>query len=178
MNDDDNVGNAIKLETLSTVKNNDLKNLAVPIGARIKQGTIISNLFSCVVITYWDNVMGPVISKLWLGNKKVNVDDTMLKYVTNHTLGKDVCRSMEKQNIDPIFHVHADLGYIFFALIFNGYYSKPDQAISAAIFIMSHQDLDRFLLLHDFIYSQVKMMIMKYRVLQFKVYKYYVYKYL
>ena len=129
---------------------------------------IKSSLFSGIMLAYWDNVMGPLTTKVWKGNEKVKIHEEIINYVSNHTLSGELCRQTEKHTIDPKLYVLSDLGYIFFAVIFNGH-SKMGQTISSLSFIMAHEDMERYLALQDYISRQAKMMVLKYRVLQQKV---------
>ena len=131
-------------------------------------GTMKSKLFSAVILAYWDNVMGPVISKVWLGNKKVDINKEIINYVSNHTLSGELCRQAEKHTIDPKLYILADLGCIFCAVIFNGK-SKMELTISSLSFIMAYTEMDRYLLLQDLIGRQVRLLVLKYTVLQHKV---------
>lgn len=134
-----------------------------------RPGRIKSSLFTAIMLAYWDNVMGPMITKVWKGNDKVEINEEIINYVSNHTLSGELCRQTEKNTIDPKLYVLSDLGYIFFAVIFNGH-SKMGQTITSLSFIMAYTDLEKYLLLQDFINKQVKLAVLKYRILQRKVY--------
>ena len=79
-----------------------------------------SSLFSGVLLAYWDNVMGPTITKLWIGNKKVAISEEMVNYIANHTLSGELCRQTDTQTIDPKLVVLKDRQWFFCAFIFNG----------------------------------------------------------
>jgi len=132
-----------------------------------RQSAMSSNLFSGIMIGYWDNVMGPMITKVWIGNDKVEINEDIINYVSTHTLSGELCRQTETHSIDPKFYILADLGYIFYAAIFNGH-SERGQTISSLSFIMSYEDLHRYLMLERFIEQQVKLLVLKYTVLQYK----------
>ncbi|XP_057299627.1 guanine nucleotide exchange factor C9orf72 homolog isoform X1 [Hydractinia symbiolongicarpus] len=133
----------------------------------LRPGRIKSSLFTAIMLAYWDNVMGPMITKVWKGNDKVEINEEIINYVSNHTLSGELCRQTEKNTIDPKLYVLSDLGYIFFAVIFNGH-SKMGQTITSLSFIMAYTDLEKYLLLQDFINKQVKLAVLKYRILQRK----------
>lgn len=127
-----------------------------------------SSLFSAIMLSYWDNVMGPVISKVWIGNDKVNINEDILNYVSNHTLSGELCTQNERSTIDPKFYILADLGCIFCAFIFNGK-TKMGVTVSSLSFIMSYSAMERYLCLQDLIGRHMKILLLKYQVLQHRV---------
>ena len=129
---------------------------------------LTSSIFSITILAYWDNVMGPMVKKIWKGNDHVKSTDEIINYVSNHTLSGELCRQTERHTIDPKLCILPDLGYIFNAFIFNGN-SKLGSTITSISFVMPYNELDRFLLLQDFIEKQVKCIILRYRIFQQKV---------
>ena len=122
---------------------------------KYKVGKMRSTLFSGIVLGYWNNLMGPLISKIWIGNDKVAINEDIINYVSNHT-------------IDPKIYILSDLGYVFYAAIFNGL-SDSGQAVSSLSFIMPYDEFERYLMLQEFIERHVKMLVLKFRILQSKV---------
>ena len=159
---------------LETVSNGDLdneklqtKHRQIPTSSELSTTTLKSSLFSGVILAYWDNIMGPMISRIWKGNQKVDITKDMINYVSNHTLSGELCRQTDRHTIDPKFYVLPELGYMFFAVIFTGH-SSMGETISSLSFVMAYTDLDCYLLLQEFIYEHVKVMVLKYRILQHK----------
>lgn len=134
----------------------------------LRKSKMQSSLFSIVILAYWDNVMGPMISKIWTGNDDVENSEEIINYVANHTLSGELCRQTEKHTIDPKLCILPDLGYIFNAYIFNGH-SKMGSTITSLSFVMPYKEMSRYLLLQDFMEKQVKLIVLKYRIFQQKV---------
>lgn len=135
---------------------------------KYKVGKMRSTLFSGIVLGYWNNLMGPLISKIWIGNDKVAINEDIINYVSNHTLTGELCRPTDTHTIDPKIYILSDLGYVFYAAIFNGL-SDSGQAVSSLSFIMPYDEFERYLMLQEFIERHVKMLVLKFRILQAKV---------
>jgi len=126
-----------------------------------------SSLFCAVLLSYWDNIMGPRVERLWHGNDKVELDKELISFVTSHTLNGELCRVTEEGQTDMKFYVLSDRGYLFSASIFLGS-SKHGKTVFSLTFIMAAEDLNRYLELQQFLNNQVELLIMKLRVLQEK----------
>eukprot|EP00111_Clytia_hemisphaerica_P005503 TCONS_00015962-protein len=133
----------------------------------LRQSAMSSSLFSIIILAYWDNVMGPMVSKIWKGNDKVEASDETVNYISNHTLSGELCRQTEKQTVDPKLCILPDLGYLFNAFIFTGN-SKMGPTITSLSFVIAHEDLNKFLMLQDHLERQVKVIVLRYRVFQQK----------
>lgn len=142
--------------------NKSLSLLQIPIS------NLYSSLFSGVLLSYWDNIMGPRVQRLWQGNEKVEITPDLISFVSSHTLNGELCRIREEGETDTKFYVLTDHGYFFFASVFLGM-SKSGQTVFSLSFIMALQDLDRYLELQQFLNNQIAMLVMKFRVLQEKV---------
>lgn len=134
----------------------------------LRQSIMNSNMFSIIILAHWDNVMGPMVSKIWKGNDKVEASKETVNYISNHTLSGELCRQTEKQTVDPKLCILPDLGYLFNAFIFTGN-SKMGPTITSLSFVMAHEDLSKFLMLQCLLERQVKLIILKYRIFQHKV---------
>ena len=130
--------------------------------------SLYSSLFSGILLSYWDNIMGPRVQRLWRGNDKVTMTSESIGFITSHTLNGELCRLREEGHVDTKFYVLSDRGYIFSASVFLGL-SKSGPTVFSLIFIMAVQDLYRYLELQQFLDDQVAMLVMKLRVLQQKV---------
>jgi len=118
----------------------------------LRRSSMSSSFFSIIILAYWDNVMGPMIAKIWIGNDKVEASEETVAYISNHTLSGELCRQTEKQTVDPKLCILPVLGYLFNAFIFNGH-SKMGPTITSLSFVMPHEDLSKFLMLQNFIES-------------------------
>ena len=127
-----------------------------------------SSLFCGVLLSYWDNIMGPRVERLWHGNNKVSLDKELISFVTSHTLNGELCRVTEEGQTDMKLYVLSDRGYLFSASIFLGL-SKHGQTVFSLTFIMAADDLHKYLELQQFLNNQVALLVMKLRVLQEKV---------
>ena len=134
----------------------------------LRRSTMNSDMFSIIILAHWDNVMGPMISKIWKGNDKVQATEETVNYISNHTLSGELCRQTEKQTVDPKLCILPDLGYLFNAFIFTGH-SKMGPTITSLSFVMAYEDLSKFLMMQNHLERQVKLIILKYRVFQLKV---------
>lgn len=134
----------------------------------IPRGSVESSLLSGIMLSYWDNIMGPRVKMVWHGNEKIKMSREIISFVSSHTLNGELCRVREEGNTDSKFYVLSDRGYIFYASIFLGM-SKAGQTVFSLAFIMALQDMNRYLELQYFLNKQIGMLVMKYRVLQEKV---------
>eukprot|EP00112_Aurelia_sp_Birch-Aquarium-sp1_P011440 Seg2406.3 transcript_id=Seg2406.3/GoldUCD/mRNA.D3Y31 product="Guanine nucleotide exchange C9orf72-like" protein_id=Seg2406.3/GoldUCD/D3Y31 len=133
----------------------------------IPRGSVESSLLSGIMLSYWDNIMGPRVKMVWHGNEKIKMSREIISFVSSHTLNGELCRVREEGNTDSKFYVLSDRGYIFYASIFLGM-SKAGQTVFSLAFIMALQDMNRYLELQYFLNKQIGMLVMKYRVLQEK----------
>ena len=129
---------------------------------------LYSSLFSGVLLSYWDNIMGPRVQRLWHGNEKLKITPELISFVSSHTLNGELCRLREEGQTDTKFYVLSDRGYIFSSSVFLGE-SKSGQTVFSLTFIMAIEDLNRYLELQQFLTNQIAMLVMKIRVLQEKV---------
>ncbi len=127
-----------------------------------------SSLFSGILLSYWDNIMGPRVSMLWQGNNKLKVTKEIVSFVSSHTLNGELCRAREEGATDRKFYVLSDRGYIFSASIFLGN-SGAGQTVFSLSFIIPIEDMKIFLDMQHFLNKQIGVLVMQLRMLQEKV---------
>ena len=132
--------------------------------------TVISSLFSGILLAYWDNIMGPRVKRLWLGDnhEKFNITQETINFVSSHTLNGELCRVREEGSVDTKFYVLPDRGYLFSAFIFTGE-SKSGKTIFSLSLILAYSELDCYLTLQQLLSQRLKVLITKYRIFQEKV---------
>ena len=151
---------AVQMATEGTGKEN--------LHSTISTTAICSSILSGVLLSYWDNILGPRSQKLWLGNNKIKITSDIISFVSSHTLNGELCRVREEGQTDTKFYVLSDRECMFFASIFLGT-AKAGQTIYSLAFIIALEDLNRYLELQTFFNKQIETIVMKFRVLQEKV---------
>eukprot|EP00794_Sanderia_malayensis_P007923 gene7923-8778_t len=133
----------------------------------IKPGIIKSSLFSGILLSFWDNILGPRVKMLWQGSDKLLITKEITNFVSSHTLNGELCRVRKEGSNDTKFYVLADRGYIFYSSVFLGM-SESGQTVFSLSFIMAIGDMKRYLDLQHYLNRQIDILVAQYRVLQEK----------
>lgn len=126
-----------------------------------------SGPFVAVVLSCWDNVLGPRLQHVWRGNGDTESQEKSVKYVVGRTLHGELLRDAPENVVDTKLYVVKDYGIVCHSFIFSGC-DKYGINISALSFIIPLSEFQNYLPLLELVEERVKILIAKLRVLQAK----------
>lgn len=124
--------------------------------------------FLAIVLSFWDNVLGPRLSHAWRGSGDAKTQEESVKYVVSRTLNGELLRDAPENLVDNKLFVLKERDIICFTFIFTGR-DKSGTNVSALSLIVPHSQFKEFLPFVELIEERVKILIAKLRVLQVKV---------
>lgn len=130
--------------------------------------TVLENSKGCILnailLSQWDNILGPKIRHLWTSENPNNVTLPVLTHIASHTLSGEICRDPTAGDIDTKFYVMKDKGLVITAFVF-GAMGLNDMAVHSLSVIVPHSQLSTFLHLYDLSLSWIRRFITKLRIL-------------
>ena len=122
------------------------------------------SIISAILLSQWDNILGPRIRHLWTNENQNNITLDILNHVASHTLSGEICRDPTERDIDTKFYVIKDKGVVVTAFVF-GAMGLSDMAVHSLSIIVPHSQLNSFLHLHDLSLRWLTRFISKLRIL-------------
>ncbi|XP_013383223.1 guanine nucleotide exchange C9orf72 isoform X2 [Lingula anatina] len=125
-----------------------------------------SNLIQAVVLSLWDNIVGPRILHVWKGEACNETVETF-KYLSIYTLNGEICRDLTCGGIDTKFYVMSRRKLCVLALIF-GAKGKCGPSVHCLSVVMSSNDLQKYVTWQRTLHAWLKRRIAVLRVLMEK----------
>lgn len=125
-------------------------------------------LVSTVLLSYWDNILGPRITHQWLIEEGHVFKQDTLSYVASHSLSGEICRNLLDSSIDTQFCVVKDRGAIVTSFIF-GAMDKGEMTVHTLSFLIPYANLKSYLNLHELCVSWNMQQLIELRILMEKV---------
>ncbi|XP_032232039.2 guanine nucleotide exchange factor C9orf72 homolog [Nematostella vectensis] len=126
-----------------------------------------SGPFMGIVLSYWDNILGPRLRHVWRGGGEEKNQENCVKYVVSRTLNGELLRDAPENVVDTKLFVIKEKGIVCHSFIFTGRDSSGSN-ISALSLMLPHIDMAGYLPLVELVEDRVKILIAKLRVLQTK----------
>lgn len=126
-----------------------------------------SGPFVAIVLSYWDNVLGPRLQHVWRGAGDTESQEASVKYVVGRTLHGELLREAPENMVDTKLFVLKDHGIVCHSFIFSGC-DKTGVNVSGLSLIIPFTAFKSYLPFVELVEERVKILIAKLRVLQAK----------
>ncbi|KAL9951273.1 hypothetical protein ACROYT_G043911 [Oculina patagonica] len=126
-----------------------------------------SGPFVAIVLSYWDNVLGPRLQHVWRGAGDTESQESSVKYVVGRTLHGELLRDAPENMVDTKLFVLKDHNIVCHSFIFSGC-DKSGANISGLSLIVPFSEYKSYLPFIELVEERVKILIAKLRVLQAK----------
>jgi len=128
-----------------------------------------SSVILAVVLSHWDNILGPRIRHLWhIRSLEEQINADILHYIASHTLSGEICRDPSDSNIDSKFYVLQDKQLIVTAFLFSAV-DKSDLVVHSLSVIVHYKNLHIYLNWQQLTTSWMYRGVAKLRILLDKV---------
>lgn len=121
-----------------------------------------------VLLSQWDNILGPRIRHLWLTSSPQGFTLDMLNHVATQTLCGDICRDPESPHIDTKLYIVKEKNIVIHTFIF-GAMGKADLAVHSLSLIIALAEYTSYLQVHNLCSTWMHRLLAKLRVLLEKV---------
>lgn len=126
-----------------------------------------SGPFVALVLSCWDNLLGPRLQHVWRGNGDTESQENSVKYVVGRTLHGELLRDAPENVVDTKLFVLKGHGIVCHSFIFSGC-DKSGTNLSGLSLIIPFSEFKNYLPLLELVEERVKILIAKLRVLQAK----------
>lgn len=120
--------------------------------------------FSAVVLSVWDNILGPQVHHVWFGPTAERLQPDIVQYVSSHTLNGEIVRTDfgEKpgDRISAKLFVFSEKRVCVTAFIFKGY-TKSGPCLFSLCLVMTLDQLTSYLPLHDLCEAKMQSCVTK-----------------
>ena len=134
--------------------------------------TPLQNAEKCIVqsvlLSYWDNILGPKIHHLWYNPTEELLSRKMLSYISSHTLNGEICRELTESSVDNKIYFIAEESLIVTAFIFSAM-SKMGMSVFSLSVITPMCYKKTYLSWHELCVLWMTRSIGKFRILLDKV---------
>lgn len=124
--------------------------------------------FLMFIISSWDNILGPILCHVWLGENEHTSSEDCVKYVVSRTLSGELLRDAPENIVDSKLFILKEKEIICHSFIFTGR-DKSGSNISSFSLVTPFADFKSYLPLVEVIEERCKLLIAKLRVLLTKV---------
>ncbi|CAH1773321.1 unnamed protein product [Owenia fusiformis] len=125
-------------------------------------------IISAIILSHWDNIMGPRIIHLWSNTYNQEATPAQLKtlrFVANHTLSGEITRDLSDRTIDDKFYVIQEKSISVTSFIF-GAKSTVGKCVHSLSLVVPLEHLETYLKWHDLCVIWMKRLISRLKVLQ------------
>jgi hypothetical protein len=136
--------------------------------SRLSKIDFESSLFNGVVLSYWDNIIGPRLGHLWLQCEEKCTEDSV-KYVVTHNLNGELTRQAPPNAVDTKFFIIKERGLVFSSYIFTGISKGAGETLYSLSLLLPFSALKEYMQYQELVDVRMKLLVAKFRVLQEKV---------
>ena len=127
-----------------------------------------SSLFNGIVLSYWDNIIGPRLSHLWLECEERCTEESV-KYVVTHALNGELTRQAPPNAVDTKLFINKERGLVFSTYIFTGMSKGAGETLYSLSLLLSFSALKEYMQYQELVDVRMKLLVAKLRVFQEKV---------
>lgn len=124
--------------------------------------------FRGIVLSFWDNILGPRVKHVWPIGQKEMLKSDLLSHITSQVLSCEICRDLLKCDIDYKFYNLPHKGVIVPAFVFSARGSHGI-AVHCVYIVMSSSELKYYLEIHEALSCCFQRLVGKLRVILDKV---------
>ena len=121
-----------------------------------------------IVLSYWDNILGPKIKHVWTMDARCEPDADLLMHVATHTLSGEIYQCGLEAHVDTKFYSVARHDVTVAAFVFSAV-EKGDTTVHSVSLVMPRHRRDTFLCWHGLCHTWMTRSIGKLRVMLAKV---------
>ena len=121
-----------------------------------------------IVLSYWDNILGPKIKHVWTMDRQCEPDAEVLMHVATHTLSGEIYQCSLEAQIDSKFYSVTRHDVTVAAFVFSAA-EKGDMTVHSVSLVMPRRRRDIFLCWHGLCQTWMTRSIGKLRVMLAKV---------
>jgi hypothetical protein len=130
--------------------------------------TSTDGIINCILLSHWDNILGPRIVHLWTVPNKPHYSHNVCNKVCSQSLSGEICRECDNCFIDYKLFSNADDGIIIPVFVFTAN-TISGPAVHSLSLIIEKTDLTLFLQLQHLIIRCMERLVGKLRILFHKV---------
>ncbi|XP_074641742.1 guanine nucleotide exchange factor C9orf72-like isoform X2 [Tubulanus polymorphus] len=124
----------------------------------------IEQLIHGVVLSCWDNILGPKVHHVWTNEKLHTFSPSVLSQISSHTLNGEICRDSTDSAIDAKFYRMSDIEFIVTAFIFTAKINTG-LAIHSLAIILPESVMQKYIPYHNLCVEYMKRHVAKLRIL-------------
>ncbi|XP_046840991.1 guanine nucleotide exchange C9orf72-like isoform X2 [Xenia sp. Carnegie-2017] len=128
-----------------------------------------SSFFNGVVLSYWDNILGPRLGHLWLDEDHKCSED-MVEYVVTHNLNGELTRQAPPNSVDTKVFIIKERDLVFTSYIFTSVAQGACDTLYSLVLLLPFSALTKYLQKQDLVDLRMKLLIAKLRLFQEKDY--------
>lgn len=117
-----------------------------------------------VVLSFWDNILGPRVRHIWKTDNKERLNTELLSHITSQVLSSEICRDLHKCDIDFKFYNLPQKNVIVPAFVFSAK-GENGQSVHTLFLVLSQSDLEFYLDIHDVLANCMTRLAGKLRIL-------------
>ena len=136
--------------------------------SRLSKISFESSLFNGIVLSFWDNIIGPRLGHLWLEYEEKCSEDSV-EYVVTHTLNGELTRQAPPNAVDTKFFIIKERGLVFSSYIFTGISKGASETLYSLSLLLPFSALKEYMQYQELVDVRMKLLVAKFRVLQEKV---------
>ncbi|XP_053394859.1 guanine nucleotide exchange factor C9orf72-like [Mercenaria mercenaria] len=120
--------------------------------------------FRGIVLTFWDNILGPRVRHVWRINQREVLQSDLLSHITSQVLSCEICRDPFKCDIDYKFYNLPHKGVIVPAFVFSAK-GTHGIAVHSLYIVIPSSELKFYLEIHETLTCCFQRLTGKFRVI-------------
>ena len=129
---------------------------------------IPESVFSAVVLSTWDNILGPRVQHVWKFPDSTGTKSELLSHITRQVLSCEICRDLTNSAIDYKFYNLPDRGVLVPAFVFSAK-GSCGLAVHSLFLILRTAELQFYLEIHPVLQCCFQRLVGKLRIVLDKV---------
>ncbi|XP_052256926.1 guanine nucleotide exchange factor C9orf72-like [Dreissena polymorpha] len=120
--------------------------------------------FRGVVLSFWDNILGPRTRHVWNANRDNPLSSDLLSHITSQVLSCEICRDPYKCDIDFKFYNLPHKGVVVPAFVFSAK-GTHGMSVHSLYVVIPNTELEFYLEIHETLLSCFQRLTRKLRVI-------------
>lgn len=129
--------------------------------------TSAEGIINCILLSHWDNILGPRIDHMWSIPNKPHYSNTVLNKICSQSISGEICREWDNSSIDYKFLPNSEDGVIIPVFVFTAN-TISGPAVHSLSLIILKTDLVIFLQLQQLVIRCMERLVGKLRILLHK----------
>lgn len=125
-------------------------------------------IINCILLSHWDNILGPRIAHLWTIPDKPHYSQLVLNKVCSQALSGEICRECDNCFIDYKFYTNSEESVLIPSFIFTAN-SMTGPAVHSISLLIDKSHMSFYLNIQHLVIRCLERLISKLRILLHKV---------